>query len=479
MVVSRFAPSPTGDLHIGSIRTALYAWLFAKQQNGKFILRIEDTDRERSTEQSCRAILDGMQWLGLDYDEGPIHQMDRLQRYLDVANELLEQDLAYKCYCSKERLEDLRTKQMANNEKPKYDGYCRYHQLVEKETKDKPYVIRFCNPGSGEVHFVDRIRGELSVCNSELDDVVLVRSDGVPTYNFSVVVDDHDMGVTMVIRGDDHINNTYRQINIFKALDAKPPQYAHVSSILGSDGKRLSKRHGATSVLSFREQGYLPEALINALVRLGWSHGDQEIFSRKETIALFKIDDVHKSPAVFDEKKLQWFNQHYLKSLPADSVVPHLSYFLDKLNVDYSASETKPEIAKVVAILQSRCKTLVEMAEKTACFYLDEVEYNPEAVNQFLMPDIQGSINIYNQVIAKSENIVEWNSEELSAMVKQLMAELNLKMPQLAQPIRIALVGSTDSPAINDTMALMPKSVVIQRLHAAIDYLNSNQAVAG
>lgn len=269
MVTSRFAPSPTGELHIGGIRTALYAWLFARQQKGKFILRIEDTDTLRSTKESCMHIIEGMNWLGLNYDEGPIYQMDRLKRYIDVANELIEEGHAYKCYCSKERLEKLREEQMAKGDKPKYDGYCRFNSKVENISEDKPHVIRFANPLSGEVHFTDRIRGELKVCNEELDDVVLLRTDSIPTYNFSVVVDDNDMGVTMVIRGDDHINNTYRQINIYKALEAKPPQYAHVSSVLGDDGKKLSKRHGATSVLSFKEEGYLPEALINALLRLG------------------------------------------------------------------------------------------------------------------------------------------------------------------------------------------------------------------
>jgi glutamyl-tRNA synthetase len=467
MVISRFAPSPTGDLHIGSIRTALYAWIFARQQKGKFILRIEDTDRERSTQESIDAILNGMQWLGLDYDEGPIHQMERLTRYEEVAKQLLDSGHAYKCYCSKERLEQLRTEQMANNEKPKYDGYCRYHNVTAKDNQGLSFVIRFATPQSGEVHFDDRIRGELKVSNSELDDVVLVRSDGIPTYNYAVVIDDHDMGVSMVIRGDDHINNTYRQINIFKALNAKPPQYAHVPSILGSDGKRLSKRHGATSVLAYRDQGILPQALINALLRLGWAHGDQEIFSHEEMLQLFKIDDVHKSPAVFDQQKLLWFNQHYLKTLPAEIIVSHLVKFLDNQGINYKTGQNKPELVKVVAVLQPRCKTLLEMAEKTACFYMDKVEYNPEAVAKFFN---EATVNILQDVITACNNITNWNIDNLHEMVQQLMHNLNLKMPQLAQPIRIALTGDTNSPSINETMALMPKQEVIERLEAAIEY---------
>ena len=469
MVVSRFAPSPTGDLHIGSIRTALYAWLFARQQKGKFILRIENTDVERSTDESTDAILEGMAWLGLTYDEGPIYQLDRLERYLKIANEFIDSGLAYKCYCSKERLEELRNNQMARNEKPKYDGFCRYHTTDTKKNTDSPYVIRFANPIEGEVHFDDRIRGELKVANTELDDVVLVRSDGIPTYNFSVVIDDHDMGITMVIRGDDHINNTFRQLNIFMALGAKPPQYAHVSSILGGDGKRLSKRHGATSVLAYREQGILPEALINALLRLGWSHGDQEIFTDQEMLDLFRINNVHKSPAVFDTKKLLWFNQQYLKNLPTTKVAQHLQYFLDKMDVDYK-NNSKPDLNKVVAVLQTRCKTLDEMATKAACFYLDTVEYNQEAVTKHWTSE---SADVLKQVIEKCKAVTDWNVEILHSVTENLLADLNLKMPQLAQPIRIALTGNTESPPLNETMALMSKDIVIERLQNAVNYLPS------
>ncbi len=473
MVISRFAPSPTGELHIGGIRTALYAWLFARQQKGKFILRIENTDTARSTDESCKHIIEGMHWLGLNYDEGPIYQMDRLARYIEVANDLTEQGHAYKCYCSKERLEKLRKEQMAKGEKPKYDGYCRFHSKVDKYPYDKPYVIRFANPLSGEVHFNDRIRGELKVCNEELDDVVLLRSDGIPTYNFSVVIDDYDMGVTMVIRGDDHINNTYRQINIYRVLEAKPPQYAHVSSVLGDDGKKLSKRHGATSVLHFRDDGYLPEALINALVRLGWSHGDQEIFSVNDMISLFKIDEVHKSPAVFDTKKLQWYNQHYLKTLNNTKIIEYLVPFLDKLGVNYQDALNKPDLSKVVDMLKTRVKTLVEMADKAKCFYLDKVEYNHEATAKFFTDTTS---EMFLVLIDRLRGLTDsnWNSDNIHEIIHSLMAELNLKMPQVAQPIRIALTGDINSPPINETIALMPKHEVLDRILAAVDYLDKN-----
>lgn len=473
MVISRFAPSPTGELHIGGIRTALYAWLFARQQKGKFILRIENTDTARSTDESCKHIIEGMHWLGLNYDEGPIYQMDRLARYIEVANDLTEQGHAYKCYCSKERLEKLRKEQMAKGEKPKYDGYCRFHSKVDKYPYDKPYVIRFANPLSGEVHFNDRIRGELKVCNEELDDVVLLRSDGIPTYNFSVVIDDYDMGVTMVIRGDDHINNTYRQINIYRVLEAKPPQYAHVSSVLGDDGKKLSKRHGATSVLHFRDDGYLPEALINALVRLGWSHGDQEIFSVNDMISLFKIDEVHKSPAVFDTKKLQWYNQHYLKTLNNTKIIEYLVPFLDKLGVNYQDALNKPDLSKVVDMLKTRVKTLVEMADKAKCFYLDKVEYNHEATAKFFTDTTS---EMFLVLIDRLRGLTDsnWNSDNIHEIIHSLMAELNLKMHQVAQPIRIALTGDINSPPINETIALMPKHEVLDRILAAVDYLDKN-----
>src|SRR5579872_6140976 len=308
-VITRFAPSPTGYLHIGGARTALYCWLYSRKTRGKFILRIEDTDLERSTEASVQAILDGMAWLNLSYDEGPYYQTKRFDRYKEVIAKLLQEGKAYRCYCSKERLENLRNEQMTNKEKPRYDGFCRDRQ----DQPEGNYVVRFKNPLDGTVEFEDLIRGKLSFSNQELDDLIIARSDGTPTYNFTVVVDDLDMKITHVIRGDDHINNTPRQINILRALGGTPPFYAHVPMILGSDGKRLSNRHDAVSVLQYREEGFLPEALLNYLARLGWSHGDQEIFSIDELIQYFDIKDINRSPAAFNPEKLLWLNQHYIK----------------------------------------------------------------------------------------------------------------------------------------------------------------------
>lgn len=485
MVVSRFAPSPTGDLHIGSVRTALYAWLFARQQNGKFILRIEDTDVERSTRASTDVILEGMSWLKLNYEIGPIFQSDRFQRYTEVAEQLLVTGFAYKCYCSKERIELLREEQLKNNEKPKYDGYCRMHNVVGKNEQD-PFVIRFSTPQVGEVHYIDRIRGELKVNNSELDDLVIIRSDGTPTYNFAVVIDDLDMEVSMVIRGDDHINNTFRQINLFIALGAKPPQFAHVSAILGPDGKKLSKRHGATSVLAYRDQGILPHALINALVRLGWSHGDQEIFSLEEMINLFRIDDVHKSPAIFDSQKLMWFNQHYLKTLDTKEIIKELRYFLtpnslarDQADliinnaIDQSTTqdaEATPALDKLVDLFKPRVKTLLELAEKITVFYLDAVVYDQASVDKFFSKD---TVYIFKKLIEACGKLhdSDWNSAAIHQLLNTLLSELSLKMPDLAQPIRIALLGTTNTPSIDQTMAVFPKQTVLDRLNKAIDYI--------
>lgn len=472
MVISRFAPSPTGDLHIGSVRTALYAWLFAKQQHGKFVLRIEDTDLLRSTEASTDVILEGMEWLGLRHDIGPIYQSHRFERYRKIANDLMETGNAYKCFCTKERLEQIREEQINKQQKPKYDGYCRLHATESTSEKEsRPYVIRFATPALGEVHYIDRIRGELKVSNHELDDLVLIRPDGTPTYNFAVVVDDIDMGITMVIRGDDHINNTFRQINLFIAMGVKPPQFAHVSAILGPDGKKLSKRHGATSVLAYKEHGILPEALLNALVRLGWSHGDQEIFSIDEMINLFRIDDVHKSPASFDPKKLIWFNQHYLKTLTNECLLSHTECFLDDLKIDYKNS-SKPSILNVIELLKPRVKTLLELAEKAADFYKDNIIYDADAENKFFN---KATADLLEKLIITLKDVPDdrWESNELHDLLHKLMQDLNLKLPDLAQPIRIALLGHTNSPSINEVMALLSKNIVLDRLNKAVAYIRS------
>lgn len=360
-VVTRFAPSPTGHLHVGGARTALYCWLYAQKMKGKFILRIEDTDLDRSTAESVQAILDGMEWLELNYQEGPFYQTKRFDRYHAVIEKLLQEGKAYRCYCSKERLENLRAVQTEKKEKPRYDGHCRDRQDQPTEN----FVVRFRNPTTGYVEFNDLIRGQLLFANAELDDLIIARSDGSPTYNFTVVVDDWDMKITHVIRGDDHINNTPRQINILRALDATVPLYAHVPMILGDDGKRLSKRHGATGVMQYREQGFLPEALLNYLVRLGWSHGDQEIFSREEMIKYFEISAIHKSPAAFNTEKLLWLNQHYIKHSDPQQVAKELAWHMQNLAIDTSKG---PALTDLIAIQADRVKTLREMAEKSRYF---------------------------------------------------------------------------------------------------------------
>lgn len=369
-IKTRFAPSPTGYLHVGGARTALYSWLFARNHGGEFVLRIEDTDLERSTPEAIEAIMDGMNWLNLEWDEGPYYQTKRFDRYNAVIDQMLEEGTAYKCYCSKERLEALREEQMAKGEKPRYDGRCRHSH--EHHADDEPCVVRFANPQEGSVVFDDQIRGPIEFSNQELDDLIIRRTDGSPTYNFCVVVDDWDMEITHVIRGEDHINNTPRQINILKALKAPVPVYAHVSMINGDDGKKLSKRHGAVSVMQYRDDGYLPEALLNYLVRLGWSHGDQEIFTREEMIKYFTLNAVSKSASAFNTDKLLWLNHHYINALPPEYVATHLQWHIEQENID---TRNGPQLADLVKLLGERCKTLKEMAQSCRYFYEDFAEF--------------------------------------------------------------------------------------------------------
>ncbi|RKZ92331.1 MAG: glutamate--tRNA ligase, partial [Gammaproteobacteria bacterium] len=375
---TRFAPSPTGYLHVGGARTALFSWLYARKHGGQFILRIEDTDLERSTAESVNAILEGMTWLSLEYDEGPFYQTHRFDRYKEVIDQLLEQGDAYYCYCSKEELDDMREQQRANKQKPRYDGRCR-HLKAPKEGVQP--VIRFKNPIEGSVVVNDVVRGNVEFQNSELDDLIIARPDGTPTYNLTVVVDDLDMGLTHVIRGDDHLNNSPRQINIFKALGEEPPVFAHLPMILGDDGARLSKRHGAVSVMSYRDEGFLPEALLNYLVRLGWSHGDQEIFSLEEMIELFDIEDVNKSASSFNTDKLLWLNQHYIKNSTPEHIAHHLSWHMGQLGIDPVQG---PELSEVVVLQQERAKTLVEMAANSRFFYQEINEYDEKAARKNL-----------------------------------------------------------------------------------------------
>ena len=372
-VKTRFAPSPTGFLHVGGARTALYSWLFARHHQGEFVLRIEDTDLERSTQEAIDAIIEGMNWLGLTWDEGPYYQTKRFDRYNAVIDEMLADGRAYKCYCSRERLDALREEQMAKGEKPRYDGRCRDSHEVHGD--DEPYVIRFRNPQEGVVAFDDHVRGRIEFANSELDDLIIRRTDGAPTYNFCVVIDDWDMEITHVVRGEDHVNNTPRQINIYKALGAPVPEFAHVSMILGDDGAKLSKRHGAVSVMQYRDDGYLPEALLNYLVRLGWGHGDQEIFSMAEMISLFSLDAIGKSASAFNTDKLKWLNNHYIRTMDPVYVAKHLEWHMQDQKIDYSSG---PALSEVVTLLAERCQTLVELAAQSRYFY-EEYEAIDEA----------------------------------------------------------------------------------------------------
>ncbi|OGT49039.1 MAG: glutamate--tRNA ligase [Gammaproteobacteria bacterium RIFCSPHIGHO2_12_FULL_38_11] len=451
---TRFAPSPTGYLHIGGARTALFAWLFARHHKGVFILRVEDTDVERSTEASVQAILDGMNWLGLDIDEGPFYQMQNANRHREVVQQFLKEGHAYRCTCSKERLEKLREGQMAAKEKPRYDGHCRDLNLPG----DEPFVVRFKNPQAGAVVFDDLIRGKISVNNSELDDLIIARTDGVPTYNFCVVVDDYDMKITDVIRGDDHINNTPRQINMLTALGAELPRYAHLPMILGGDGQRLSKRHGAVSVLQFCDEGYLPEALINYLVRLGWSHGDQEIFSRKELITYFDLTHINNSPAAFNMEKLNWLNQHYLKTKNPAEYEDAFADQLKKLNIDCLNG---PSLISIIDAQKERVKTLKEMADNSRYFFTDALIYDEQAVKKYLTPE---ALILLKAAKVYFEKISDWTKESLHQAIIAISAEQNVKMGQLAQPLRVAITGGTVSPSIDLTMQLIGKERVLMRL---------------
>lgn len=457
-VTTRFAPSPTGYLHVGGARTALYCWLYARKTQGTFILRIEDTDLERSTPESVQAILEGMAWLKLQYDQGPYYQTQRFTRYAEVIEQLVQAGHAYRCYCSKERLEKLRDEQMANKEKPRYDGHCRARQDVPHES----YVIRFKNPTAGLVEFDDLVRGKITVSNAELDDLIIARSDGSPTYNFTVVVDDWDMQITHVIRGDDHINNTPRQINILRALGATLPLYAHVPMILGSDGKRLSKRHGAVSVMQYREEGFLPEALLNYLVRLGWSHGDQEIFSLDEMIQFFEIDAIHNSPAAFNPEKLLWLNQHYIKTLAAERVAEELAWHMQRLAIDLTEG---PALTEVVKVQADRAKTLHEMAEKSRCFY-GAIQYNEEAVQKNLNVDVLPALQEIHDRLVK---LSTWEKEPIHQVIVDTAEKLTVKLGKIAQPLRVAVTGDTMSPSIDATLVLLGRSKALARLVMALE----------
>lgn len=462
---TRFAPSPTGYLHVGGARTALFSWLYARKHGGQFILRIEDTDLERSTAESVNAILEGMTWLGLTYDEGPFYQTKRFDRYKEVIEQLMQQGDAYYCYCSKEELEAMREEQRANKQKPRYDGRCRHRTAPEPGVQP---VIRFKNPTEGSVVVKDVIRGNVEFSNKELDDLIIARPDGTPTYNLTVVVDDMDMKLTHVIRGDDHLNNSPRQINLYHALGVEPPVFAHVPMILGDDGARLSKRHGAVSVMSYRDQGYLPEALLNYLVRLGWSHGDQEVFSIDEMTQLFDIEDVNKAASSFNPEKLLWLNQQYIKNSSPEHVASHLSWHMGQLGIDPAEG---PALTEVVKTQQERAKTLVEMATNSAFFYREVTEYDEKAAKKNLN---EASLPLLEDMLTRLANVPEWLAEPVHAEVKACAEANAVGMGKVAQPIRVAITGNTVSPPLDVTLALLGRERTLAAITKAINLIKDH-----
>ncbi len=465
---TRFAPSPTGMLHIGGVRTALFCWLYARRHRGTFVLRIEDTDIERSTPEAVQAILGGMEWLELTADEGPFYQTKRMDRYKEVLEQFLRDGKAYRCYCSKEELESMRAQQVAAKQKPRYNGTCR-HGAVPKQgvTPATPAVIRFKNPESGAVVVKDVVHGDVRFENAELDDLIIARSDGTPTYNFCVVVDDWDMKITHVIRGDDHLNNTPRQINMLEALGATPPIYAHVPMILGADGAKLSKRHGAVSVLQYREDGFLPEALLNYLVRLGWSHGDQEIFSMEEMIANFDIADVNKSASAFNGEKLLWLNQQHMQRATPERLARYLLPQLAALGI------SDPDPAKVAAVAMAqreRAKTLKEMAQNSVFFFREFAEYEDKAAKKNL---IAGAVGPLQAARTKLAELSRWDAPAIHGVIEQVAAELELGMGKVAQPIRVAVSGTAVSPPIDATLEILGRDITLTRIDRAIRYSQS------
>jgi glutamyl-tRNA synthetase len=463
-VRSRFAPSPTGYLHIGSVRTALYAWLYARRHGGTFILRIEDTDRERSTQPAVDAILDGLAWLGIDADEGPIYQTQRFPRYAEVVQQLLAAGHAYRCYCTREELDAMRAAAQAEGRKPRYDGRCRQRNSPRDGVAP---AIRFKNPQSGEVVVDDRVKGRIVFDNAELDDLVIARSDGTPTYNFCVVVDDADMRITHVIRGDDHVNNTPRQINLFHALRATPPVYAHLPMIHGPDGAKLSKRHGAVNVLEYRTMGFLPIGLLNYLLRLGWSHGDQEIFTLPQMIAHFDLDSVSRSAASFDPQKLLWVNQQHLQTAAVDALAPLLAEQLAGQGVDVSDG---PPLALAIDALRARSQTVREMAELAHCYYEEYEDFDPKSAQTYLRPGAREPLLAVRQALA---GLPQWSSAAAEAAVKDAAATLGLKLGVVAQPLRVALTGRAASPGIGQTLELVGQARAQQRIDRALRYIDA------
>lgn len=457
-VRSRFAPSPTGYLHLGGARTALFAWALARHLGGQFILRIEDTDLERSTPEAVQAILDGMAWLDLGYEEGPYYQMQRMERYREVIADMLRQGTAYYCYSSPQELDAMREAQRARGEKPRYDG--RWRPERDKALPPAPEgvkpVVRFRNPLDGEVTWHDFVKGTITISNRELDDLIIARPDGTPTYNFCVVVDDWDMRITHVIRGDDHVNNTPRQINILKALGAQVPEYGHVPMILGPDGEKLSKRHGAVSVMQYAEQGYLPEAMINYLARLGWSHGDDEIFSREQLVQWFDVEHLSKSAAQWDPKKLNWLNQHYIKQADLSRLEAWVRPRVEQLGGQWQGA---PALAPVLALLRDRCETLQQLAEAALLFYAPfqlDPALRAEHVTAAVLPALRD--------FAQQAQQVAWTKEALAGLIKTVITQHGLKMPQFAIPLRVLVTGRTQTPSVDAVLELLGRETVLARL---------------
>jgi len=466
-VRTRFAPSPTGYLHIGSVRTALYAWLFARHHQGHFVLRIEDTDRERSTQEAVDAILDGMAWVGLAADEEPIYQTSRFDRYREVLDQLLAQGNAYHCYCSREEIDAMRAEAQAKGLKPRYDGRCRDGTRARDDVDP---VVRFKNPLTGEVVVDDLVKGRIVFDNAELDDLIIARSDGTPTYNFVVVVDDADMQISHVIRGDDHVNNTPRQINLFRALGIEPPAYAHLSMIHGADGAKLSKRHGAVNILEYKEMGFLPEALLNYLLRLGWSHGDQEIFTLNEMIRLFDLSEVSRSAANFDPLKLMWVNQQHMMSAPKERLA---SLLAEQLKRQGLKPESGPPLEIAVEALRERSQTLLEMAERAHCYYEEFEEFDPKAAKAHLRPVARDSLIALADAFSALE---EWTEASTQEAVEAVAAQRSTKLGKVAQPLRVALTGQAASPGIGTTLVLVGRGRTLHRIDRALAFIDARAA---
>ncbi|MDG1731598.1 MAG: glutamate--tRNA ligase [Thalassotalea sp.] len=466
-LTTRFAPSPTGYLHVGGARTALYSWLYAKKNGGDFVLRIEDTDLERSTQESVDAIMDGMTWLNLDWNRGPFFQTHCFDRYKEVIQTLLETGHAYRCYSTAEEVDAMREELKAKGEKPRYNGLWRDRTDYPE---DKPFVIRFKNPLDGSVIIEDMVKGDIEISNAELDDLIIARSDGSPTYNLTVVVDDWDMKITHVVRGDDHVNNTPRQINILKALGAPLPKYAHIPMILGDDGKRLSKRHGAVGVMQYRDDGYLPEALLNYLVRLGWSHGDQEIFSREEMIELFDLSGCNRAPSAFNTEKLVWVNQHYMKTLDPEYVAEHLTWHMNEQGIN---TENGPALAEIVKIQADRVKTLKEMAEISRYFYQEYSEFDEKAAKKHLRGVAKDPLVLVQTKLAA---LTDWTAAAIHDAINATAEELEVGMGKVGMPLRVAATGGGNSPSLDETLALLEQDQVVVRIDKAIAFIDERVA---